>query len=196
MSGRQWRRIKYAAKDGKVTLEWSESKLGDKTTIEQRLVSTERPAPGFPKALDAFKRYALDLLELPAMYGAGLAVSGVSITTQEDGRVGFVATCTKALAGSDAPAVFNTPYLAEPGDGGGAALGSRDLQLLHGLEAAADRFLEGDREQAELFETPGTDASQATLSAAGKSVTMSGEQFSQLADGAIAGVIPRSRAKR
>lgn len=137
---------------GQVALEWVTEEGPTRTDQhEHRLTSFELPHPGFLAAMEGFKRPVLDLLELPSMYGDGLAVTGISITHEDDRGRGLVITCQKQVAGAPAPLIFNTPYLPEDAGEHGQSLPEKMIEALDVAVEAAGRFLQGERAQGDLF---------------------------------------------
>lgn len=124
--------------------------------VEVRLTSKERPRPAFTHALAAFAPLAIDLLEV-RWSASELAVTGLSINKEEgDGRDGMVLTCRKRCALAKSPLILNTPHLREPvkpeeRDQAGFMPGPWLLALRHAREEA-QRFVDGARAQAELFD--------------------------------------------
>ncbi len=138
---------------GLVVLEWlTEEGKGGLDTHEHRLSSTEDPHPTFVAALRAFIGPVLKLCELPHTWGGeALAVTGLSITHEEERGRGLVVTCQRSLADAPAPLVFNTPYLPEDAGEHGQSLPDELVEALDAVEDAARRFLNGERAQGDLF---------------------------------------------
>lgn len=137
---------------GQVALEWV-TEEGPKRADqhEHRVTSFELPHPSFVEAMQAFVQPCLELLELPEDYDEGITVSGLSITYEDERGRGLVVTLQKKLAGAPSPLIFNTPYLPEQGGEHGMSLPHDLLACLDEAEAAAGRFLQGERAQADLF---------------------------------------------
>lgn len=139
-----------------VLLEWvTEEGPRRNDQHEHRFRSIEVPHPDFAAAMQAFVGPVLRLLELPAMYGEGLTVTGLSLTHEDERGTGLVVTCQKQLAGAQAPLIFNTPYLPEDGGEHGASLPSEMLVALDEAISQAREFLNGKRAQGDLFEKDG-----------------------------------------
>lgn len=135
---------------GEVELAWRDS--GPRYALEHRLTSGDEPLPEFAAALQAFSRYVLHLCDLPPTYAAGLTVTGVSISENEQQGRGIVVTALKALADSPAPLVINTPHLPEtPSHDDGPCLPTFTRQMLDELERRAADYRAGIRAQQDLF---------------------------------------------
>lgn len=149
-------KIKY---DGKqVALVWTTKKPkagGATEEVVHHLTCGEHPVPAFARALQAFVPFVLTTLELPRDYGEGVKVTGLSINEEEkDGRLGLVATCQKKLELTNAPVIFNTPHLRERLDEEMDAgfLPSSVVDLIDAASNCAHRYVEGERQQATLFD--------------------------------------------
>lgn len=138
---------------GKVRLDWTTPNGEDKE--HHWLESEDAPNRDFEKALEAFRADILSVLNLPKGYGEDLEVHTVSVDRDENGRFGVVISATKKVpAGSFA---LSTPRLQEPAEdskGGAKVLNDQQLERLQVLQAAAEAYAKGDRQQGELFEGP------------------------------------------
>lgn len=145
-----------------ITLEW-ETKAGDVDVIKHSMTSYSRPEPEFTEALQAFVGPVMNLLELPSGFDEDLEIIGLSINYEggwEDDelpRRGLVVTCLKKLDRAYAPLVLNTPHLREfmEGDPDGDDnhyLPPEFLSRLHEIQMRARRFIDGKREQGDLFD--------------------------------------------
>lgn len=143
-------KIKWNGKE--VVLAWTTKSGAD--TIRHTLDSFERPRQEFDDALQAFVPEIVQLLELPTAYAEELKVIGLSINYEEGDRAGLVVTCLKNLAEFNAPLVLNTPHMREPDfdDENPGQMSDTVLQLLGRAQGAATRYVEGKREQGDLFE--------------------------------------------
>ena len=161
-----------------VELTWTTT-LDGGGEIVHTLKSTDAPKADFAEALRAMVPHVLDVLELD---GCGLedavAVTGLSINTEEDGRRGLVCTCRRPLDIANAPFVFNTPHLREfvGDDTLKGFIPDKMFAAMEAVERAAGDYLKGKRGQGDLFEdlAPKADSgiSSVTISAGGKSVTL------------------------
>jgi len=146
----RFRKIRYA--DGVVTLELEDQPSADQE--EQRVItSKERPRKAFLHALDALGLPALTVCELPLYFVDELTVRAVSISYDEQGNRGVVVTSLRRLKNLSTPLVLNTPNLSERGaDQGKATMPAAMRLALDALEREARLFVEGLREQADLFD--------------------------------------------
>lgn len=169
-------KIKY---DGAVVeLQWT-TKLDGGGEVAHSLKSYDAPSPEFVAAMKAFCPEVLELLELDsAGWDDELTVSGLSINEEEDGRIGLVCTCRRALRIANAPLILNTPHLRERMDEEGESgfLPDQLLLLIGRLETQAQLYLKGKRAQGDLFDAlvPSADSGveSVTLSSGGQSVTL------------------------
>lgn len=139
----------------KVELVWTGTENG--CEIEHHVTSDEEPKPEFPKALDAFVPYVMELLGLGdnSVFRNELHVTGLSIDVGEDERRGLVITCRKELGRTNGPLIFNLPHIREPkGDGSEAPIAGVWLpgmdKALQKAQAQATKFLDGERSQTTL----------------------------------------------
>lgn len=140
-------RVRYKGEG--VEVQWRTSPR-DGETIVHELASDERPEPEFVEALMGLVRPLLRLLDLPSDWEEGFVPQTVTVKYEEDGW-GLVITSLKKLIGINAPLVINTPYLAERGE--------TTEEIPSDLERAvnrvlyrAERYVDGHREQASLFD--------------------------------------------
>lgn len=122
----------------------------DGESIVHELASDEPPEPEFIEALMKLVPPLLRLLGLSQEWAEGLVPQTITCKYEENGW-GVVITSMKRLEGINAPLVINTPYLAERGE--------TTREIPHDLERAvnrvlyrAERYVQGHREQASLFE--------------------------------------------
>ena len=138
----------------KVMLAWQLSTHGEKDVATATLTSEDGPQSEFTEALEAFKPELLTLLELPELYGKDdLEVTKLSINRETDGRLGLVITGLKTLGHGSL--VLNTPHLRErleEGEPGEGYLTDALLTKIATAEAAAERYVGGQRQQADLFD--------------------------------------------
>lgn len=140
--------------NGKVHLCWELTSHGENDIAQATLTSEDEPVEEFIEALEAFKADVLCLLELPRKYTEGLEVTKLSINREsDDGRLGLVITAVKSLpCGS---LVLNTPHLRErleEGDPGEGHLTSVQFDRLQAIEEAAEKFVNGQRQQVDMFD--------------------------------------------
>jgi hypothetical protein len=150
--------IKFSG--AKVQLDWREDRPGPKG--DSRVVHLESPClplSEFSVALQNFRPLVRDLCELADEWADTLKITGVSLNTEEkDGRRGIKVHCTRELAQANTALAFLTPHLREPkseGETGGVGFYSDEWgKAIAELEAAATRYANGTRQQADLFEGP------------------------------------------
>lgn len=147
----KYRKIKYNG--FKVELV-SVTRKSDGAETEIKASSPGVPRPEFVRAYEAFKPKALELLELDG-YEKGFKVIGLSINEEEgDGRCGIVVTCAKSLEATNAPLILNTPHMREPvgaDDTGAGFMPAGWLDLILAIQEEAQKYDDGEREQAEMF---------------------------------------------
>ena len=140
--------------NGKVHLSWEFTSHGQNDIAQATLTSEDEPLSEFIEALDAFKDDVLCLLELPKKYEDGLEVTKLAINREaDDGRIGLVITAVKSLGCGSL--VLNTPHLrerTEEGDPGEGHLTSVQFDRIHAIEEAAERFVNGQRQQVDMFD--------------------------------------------
>lgn len=140
-------KVKWRTSTMKMTVHWDEpANIGETTT---KRTSDERPHPDLFEALNALKPHLLKILELPEDYGAGLRITGFSITHHDEKPLEIVVTGLKELA-SGHKAALNTP-LAEPTAGAWEALDD--------VFEETRSYIAGKRQQETLFEQDLTDVS-------------------------------------
>ena len=181
-------RVKY---DGKRVTVHYEVPPGEEPD-EYVVTCNARPAPSFLAALAALRTHVGTICELPVEYVERLDVRGASYSYGGKAEVmGATITALKSLTTARAPLVLNTPHLAS------APMSETDeaplLAPLAGtaletLAREALRYVDGHREQSEMFDQPAPGVVDAvrlmrdslppgasvTLSAGDRSVTLKG----------------------
>lgn len=146
---------KIRVTDKGVDLSWT-TKKADGETISSELKSPQEPLPDLPAALQAFRPYVLDLVDLDARWGEELIITQLSIgeqTGDENLRNLIVTARRRCEKANGRPVVFNTPFLPEAGENTSpniATLDDATLELIADAEAAATRYVNGERAQATL----------------------------------------------
>lgn len=163
-SPRNFTKIKNTGKS--VAIEWSTKRTTASKAEEHQshqLECPERPRPAFDTALQTFLPFLLRILGAPVEWSDNTKVTGVSLNKEEDGRRGLVLTATRKCPFGAAPIALNTPHLRESQD---ATKEKGALFWLPGMDEAVDqmiheaeKYLEGDRAQGELFSSEKTEAS-------------------------------------
>ena len=140
--------------NGKIHLSWELTSHGENDVAQASLTSEDEPLAEFIEALDAFEDDVLCLLELPQQYKEGLEVTKLAINREaDDGRLGLVITAVKALGCGSL--VLNTPHLrerTEEGDPGEGHVTSVQFDRIYAIEEAAERFVNGQRQQVDMFD--------------------------------------------
>ena len=140
--------------NGKVHLSWELTSHGQNDIAQATLTSEDEPLAEFIEALDAFEADVLCLLELPQQYKEGLEVTKLTINREaDDGRLGLVITAVKALGCGSL--VLNTPHLrerTEEGDPGEGHVTSVQFDRIYAIEEAAEKFVNGQRQQVDMFD--------------------------------------------
>jgi len=184
----QFTKIKFKEGDGKVELAWTTREGPDrKDSITHSLTSFDRPHPDFVRGMEAFVDPVLELLELHDEYRQGLKVQSLSINYEDgDGRSGLVVTCLKELDETKSPLVLNTPHLREYVDEENAEgfMSTAMENRLDRMQGLARDYVNGTREQGDLFEGEGDEdleGTTLTLTMGGKSVTCTPKQLTTAA---------------
>jgi hypothetical protein len=129
----------------------------DEHKVEEiKATSSERPLPSFADAMQAFSPFVIDLLEIPDDWQSALTITTLNLSADKNGNRGLIVTATKPVAKAyDRPLVLNTPLVREGGDepaDEACVLPDEVLELIALAEDEAVRYLNGEREQRELFE--------------------------------------------
>jgi hypothetical protein len=140
---------------GQVSLSWSDNNDAG-TSITHEMTSGDEPRKEFGVALQNLADVVLKVCELPPTYRDGLTVSSVSFTENDAQGLGLVITALKEVGGATAPFVINTPHVVESLEAANRWPTGTDA-LVEALEEEAARFRRGDRAQADLFESDGSD---------------------------------------
>ena len=139
-------------KTGKIQLVYDQN--GDEKDIK----FIDIPLSSFPAAMAALIPPALELLEVPADYDDNMTATGISFS-DTDGIMGAIVTLQKELAGAHSPLVLNTPHLAEEpyGDSGddSCLLPGELVDALQACISEAERYIQGERAQMDMFEGNG-----------------------------------------
>ena len=126
------------------------------------MVCHEAISPSFTNAIGALAPFVCEMCELKKEDTKKIIVKGVSFSfSGEDEVMGAVITAHKTLVNSNTPLVMNTPHKIEEFYG---ELGD-DKQLLpedcavalHKTAKEAEKFVNGERAQMDLFQSTGTD---------------------------------------
>lgn len=140
----------------KVRIEYESKREDQKEWDEFTLHSADLPTLDFTDALKALGQDVIAICELPADDLSKLKVRGVTITHTLD-VLGVCITALKTLKGANAPLVLNTPHIPEAAYSEGAdspILGTGTVDRVHDLILAAERYIDGERAQADLFAAP------------------------------------------
>lgn len=150
--------------DGKkLTLEYSEI---DPHNHRQRIHkairgSDDRPRPEFNEAMAKFRREVCRILSLSELHQKHMTVTGISVSLDSQERRHLTITAQVNLPDLGSPWVLNTPSLREPDpdDEQDGQYSSSTETLLDNLEAEAIKYLEGERQQADLWPSKTTEES-------------------------------------
>lgn len=140
-------KVKY--KGAGVDVQWRTSPK-DGESIVHELSSDEAPEPEFIEAMRDLTEPLLRLFGLPQEWGIDFVPQTVTVKYEDDGW-GIVVTSLKKLPGINAPVVLNTPYLAERGDTTDEIPGDLE-RAVNAVLFRAERYVNGHREQADLFD--------------------------------------------
>ncbi len=160
-----------------VELTRQEKNAGD---VEDRhLNSSSEPLPSFVDALQAFRPFVVDLLELPLTFSTDekdgkvielLTVTTLNLSEDKYGLRGLIVTAIKPIAKAyDRPLVLNTPLVREAGElplTDAAVLTSKMLELIKLAEGEATRFVNGERGQPKAAKKPSENAKEFDKAAA------------------------------
>ena len=177
-------KIKY---DGaKVRIEYEVDRENGNDPDEYSLFSADAPATSFHAALRALREDVIAICELPADQADKLSIRGVSLSNT-NGIMGACITALKAVTTANAPLVLNTPHLpsAPYSDNPEPVLATETVERLNVLMAEAQKYIDGERAQGDLFARADVlDAASrmvpdgvtsVTMSSGGRSVTLTPE---------------------
>lgn len=134
-----------------VLLRWTTEEQQGKGHHHHELTSEARPHPDFVAALQIFKPFVAQLIDAPPAYLEEARVVSVSVSRKGDVR-GVMIHATRPVSKATAPFNIHTPH--EPGDGAVGVWLPGMEDALDELEAQAVAFINGKREQGDLFEQP------------------------------------------
>lgn len=151
------RRISKVKWDGHRVEITSKETWGVGNEREWTLRCAEAPDPAFPAALQALPPEIRKLLELPEHWAEGaFKVLSVSFSWSETTEVRGASICCRAdLECATAPLIINTPHLPYDQYSEGGAQPTMPpalVGLLDEVEHQAERYINGARSQADLFE--------------------------------------------
>lgn len=127
--------------------------------------SKDKALPEFYTALQAMAEHACRICEFPRSYDKGVTVTGVSFSYTEveatgEEVMGAVITFQKVLDNSNSPLCINTPHKpskfydgkpeGESPQDPALLLSTACVEALETLQAEAIRYIDGERDQAEL----------------------------------------------
>lgn len=147
-----------------VLLRWTTEEQQGKGHHHHELTSEARPHPDFVAALQIFKPFVAQLIDAPPAYLEEARVVSVSVSRKGDVR-GVMIHATRPVSKATAPFNIHTPHVKElagseeeetdePGDGAVGVWLPGMEDALDELEAQAVAFINGKREQGDLFEQP------------------------------------------
>ena len=150
------KKIKVSAKDGKISMDYEVLDKG-RVKDEHSFTSLEPALPSLYEALSTLAQDVVEMCELPAEDLDRIIVTGVSFSyAGEHHTMGATITAQKKLAKSNQPLILNTPHKIEDFYG---QTGSFE-QLLEGdcldrlkmLQKEAERYIDGERSQSDMFQ--------------------------------------------
>src|SRR5690606_38635532 len=140
--------------NGKVSINYILSEKQDNDIHEVLFYSYEEPAPTFREALQNLAKDVVEILELPAGYVDDMTITGVSLKHEEYG-LGCCIQAIKCLNNNDAPFCINTPYkppVRESTIDDKKSIKEELVSKLDTLQFEANKYLNGERAQGELFD--------------------------------------------
>jgi hypothetical protein len=144
-------KIKY---DGsKVRIEYEVTREPGKDPDEYTVFSADAPMPSFIDAMNALAQDVIAVCELPADQIDKLKIRGVSLTHTND-ILDACITALKVVKTANAPLVLNTPHLPAEGYSDNPDEPVMPSWMGARLEAVSDeaqRYIDGERAQASLF---------------------------------------------
>lgn len=153
MADRRVTKVSYNGKRVKVL--WQVPRVGSEEPDEFALVCNDHPAPTLLLALEALRQHVAAICQLPPKYCEMMEIRGASYTfAGKDEVLGAVITALKKLPTARGPLVLNTPYLASaPMSETDEAplLSPADRKALEELADAGLRYVDGERDQGDLF---------------------------------------------
>lgn len=217
------RKVKQSS--GMITIRAEEALSPDGDEVRRiELESRAEPRPEFHEAMGELIGPSLRMIEAPSTWEGCATISGVAVTHEEERGMGAVVTLLVPLKCAPSPLVINTPYLPseDPGECGAPVLPQPLRLAIERVCVEAQRYLDGERAQGDLFGTAdmadnaaaGDDESGADYNqnyseavdpetgevnpgGATASVTISAEQFGRMADAVKrAGGIRPARGRR
>lgn len=143
---------KVKSSNGVITIR-AEEQSGEEDVRRVELESRAEPRPEFHEAMGGLIRPALDMIQAPGAWMAVATISGVSLTHEEDRGMGAVVTLLVPLECAPSPLVLNTPYLPseDPNGAGSPTLPPALQQAIERVILEAERYLDGERAQGDLF---------------------------------------------
>lgn len=130
-------------------------RTNSKTTVYK---SFDKQSSEFLNALQEFKPYLLEVLDLDEKYGEGMTITGLTLKEENPAakdfvNFGIVISAVKSLENSNAPLCLNTPYI--PPRRNENVVTVMDAYLakdIVGIIGFCERFIAGgERAQGELF---------------------------------------------
>jgi hypothetical protein len=149
---------KIALNSKRVLVEYRGEGTNPKDQIAMSHRSVQRPKQEFVDALTAMKAFVQRLVGTTTKWMEDVTVTAVHISEQRGGRRGVMISANRPVADTNAPFAFTTPIMTEVGDedeSSGALGWPAGLdEALTKLQAAASHYVQGDREQGDLFDGP------------------------------------------
>jgi len=147
-------KIKYSK--GFVSIDWTQ---GEGNNDEYSIKCSEPPRQEFVSAMLGLNKYVAEMCELPENYAVRLTTQGVSFNYGgENETMGATITAQMKLLNSNAPLNLNTPnktvepYSESQPWSEKTCLSEECVDALAELESEANKYIDGQRAQARLFE--------------------------------------------
>lgn len=148
-------------KDSKVHIEYKVERMVKDTPDydEFTLNCVDKPLPAFELVFIKLRKHVLEICELPSDETdiAKVIVKGVSFSySGESDVMGVTITASRTLAKSNAPLIINTPHKFDrphnENQGTEMCLSDDCALLLAELLEQAEKYLDGERAQLEMFD--------------------------------------------
>lgn len=141
-------------------------------TLSTQLTHADKPAPELIEALQAFKPWAMDLIEAPESWLDESRVSTLSLNEEKTGKTrGLMVSMVRPIPrASGRPLSLTTPHVREEGEntaaGATGVYGDDVVAMIASAEKAAEAYVKGDRAQAEIFPTDSSNPVEGAAKAA------------------------------
>jgi hypothetical protein len=143
-------KIHYNQGDPKLTLKWIEQ-LASGNSEDHGVETDDPPLPSLHAALQALKPHFLQIMELDEDYGEGMDVLGVTLKWKVDSETGDrrIKSATISVKKKLHEITNDVVPISTPHTESGLSDACRDA--IEALCEEAERFVDGDRAQGDLF---------------------------------------------